>query len=196
MNIGDVIGRVSFAAQSPRPLIQVLWIDGPANCEPVPVCVVRCAMPTIESAKLYGHWLALWNGDFTFAEEVVASDCVIHHPSLADDPSDSRSGAERIAAMVREGRAPFQKLIFTLEVGPIEEDGLLAARWTGRGNYSGGMPHATASAGATVEFSGIDLLRLREGKVAEYWVSSDTLSLLQQLGALPSPVESKAGTGD
>jgi hypothetical protein len=43
-------------------------------------------------------------------------------------------------------------------------------------------------AGTAVEFAGIDLLRLRDGRFAEYRVSSDGLQLMAQLGALgPGP---------
>lgn len=142
-------------------------------------------MPTTESAKLYGHWLALWNGDLATAETIIAANCVIHHPRLANN--DPRSAIERISAMVRESRALFQKLIFTLDVGPIEEDDKLAARWTGRGSYAGGLSEASAPAGTAVSFSGIDLFRVREGKIAEYWSSSDALHLMEQLGAFPQP---------
>jgi hypothetical protein len=61
---------------------------------------------------------------------------------------------------------------------------MMAARWVGRGRYRGGMPGATAPAGTPVAFGGIDLLRARDGQFAEYWVSSDGLQLMVQLGAL------------
>jgi hypothetical protein len=61
---------------------------------------------------------------------------------------------------------------------------LVAARWAGRGRYRGGMPGATAAAGTPVAFGGIDLLRARGDRFAEYWVSSDGPALMGQLGAL------------
>jgi predicted ester cyclase len=33
-------------------------------------------------------------------------------------------------------------------------------------------------------FSGMDIMRIENGRVAEYWVSSDGLYLMAQLGAL------------
>jgi hypothetical protein len=35
-----------------------------------------------------------------------------------------------------------------------------------------------------VTFGGIDILRVQDGRFAEYWVSSDGLALMGQLGAL------------
>jgi hypothetical protein len=43
---------------------------------------------------------------------------------------------------------------------------------------------ATAAVGTPVSFGGIDLLRVEGGRFAEYWVSSDGLALMAQLGAL------------
>ncbi|HET9560100.1 MAG TPA: hypothetical protein VFS70_23425 [Actinomycetota bacterium] len=46
------------------------------------------------------------------------------------------------------------------------------------------MPGATAAAGTPGGFGGIDLRRARGDRFAEYWVSSDGLALMGQLGAL------------
>jgi hypothetical protein len=35
--------------------------------------------------------------------------------------------------------------------------------------------------------SGLELFRLADGKVVESWLAYDNLSLLQQLGAIPTP---------
>ncbi len=56
----------------------------------------------------------------------------------------------------------FSELTFELEVGPIAQGELLAARWTGTGRSDDGE----------TRFFGNDLLRLRDGLFAEYWVAS------------------------
>ena len=86
--------------------------------------------------------------------------------------------------LIGDGHAPFDGLTFEIEVGPVVEGDLVAARWAGRGRYQGGMPGATAAAGTPVAFGGIDLLRARGDRFAEYWVSSDGLALMGRLGAL------------
>jgi predicted ester cyclase len=82
------------------------------------------------------------------------------------------------------GRAPFSELTFAIEVGPIVEGDMLAARWIGRALYAGGIPGATAPEGTEVAFGGIDIMRVADGRLAEYWVSSDGIALMTQLGAL------------
>jgi predicted ester cyclase len=135
--------------------------------------------------RLYRRWLLeLWNGDLAVAEGLVTDDFVIHQARADGAASEDLRGPEAIGKMVGEGRAPFDGLTFELEVGPVTEGDMVAARWVGRGRYRGGMPGAAAAAGTPVRFGGIDLLRARDGRFAEYWVSSDGLELMAQLGAL------------
>ena len=54
--------------------------------------------------------------------------------------------------------------------------GLPGKKWGGR------IPDATAPAGMAVEFGGIDMKRVEQGKIAEYWVISDGAHLMAQLG--------------
>jgi predicted ester cyclase len=39
--------------------------------------------------------------------------------------------------------------------------------------------------GRSVEFSGVDIIRVEDGKVAEHWGAMDTMTLMQQIGAIP-----------
>jgi predicted ester cyclase len=134
---------------------------------------------------LYRRWLLeLWNGDLSVAEELVSGDFVVHQARADDAASEDLRGPEAIVKMVGEGHAPFDDLRFQIEVGPVVEGELVAARWAGRGRYRGGIPGASAPPGTPVAFGGMDLLRARDGRFAEYWVSSDGLALMAQLGAL------------
>jgi predicted ester cyclase len=138
-----------------------------------------------ELRRLYRRWmLELWNGDLAVAVELVTDDFVIHQARADGAGSDERRGPEAVVQLVRDGHAPFDGLTFEIEVGPVVEGDLVAARWAGRGRYRGGMPGATAAAGTPVAFGGIDLLRARGDRFAEYWISSDGLALMGQLGAL------------
>ena len=138
-----------------------------------------------ELRRLYRRWiLELWNGDLAVATELVTDDFVIHQARADGAGSDERRGPEAVVQLIGDGHAPFDGLTFEIEVGPVVEGDLVAARWAGRGRYRGGMPGATAAAGTPVAFGGIDLLRARGDRFAVYWVSSDGLALMGQLGAL------------
>jgi ketosteroid isomerase-like protein len=137
--------------------------------------------------RLYRRWmLELWNGDLAVAEELVTDDFVIHQARADGAASEEPRGPEAVRQTVHDGHAPFDDLTFQIEVGPVVEGDMVAARWVGEGRYRGGMPGATAAPGTPVAFGGIDLLRARDGRFAEYWVSSDGLQLMAQLGALGS----------
>ena len=134
---------------------------------------------------LYRRWLLeLWNGDESVAQEILADDFVIHQARAQPGESEALRGPQAGIELVRMGRAPFSELVFAIEVGPIVEGDMIAARWTAIGVYAGGMPGATAPEGTAVNFGGIDIMRVENGRLAEYWVSSDGVALMQQLGAL------------
>lgn len=126
-------------------------------------------------ADMYMRWIRMWNGEFDLASELVAPECVIHQP-----PNDFR-GPDGVRRMIEMGRAPFTRIVFRVEVEPIVEGNRLAARWTSTGQYAGGIPGAMAEPGTEATFGGIDIWRVQDGKIVEYWVSSDGLHLMAQL---------------
>ena len=66
------------------------------------------------------------------------------------------------------------------------EGDLVATRWTITGTHAGTMMGIPAT-GKKMQWMGIDLFRIENGKIAEEWVGDDMLGLMQQLGALPTP---------
>ena len=90
----------------------------------------------------------------------------------------------------RGWRSAFPDLVATVD-HLVAEDDMVAIRWTARGTNTGagnGIP----ATGKSVETSGCAMFRFEEGKVAEEWVSADSLGLMRQLGLLPQPSASPA----
>ncbi len=132
--------------------------------------------------QLYTRWMEMWNGDLDAADEIFADDCVTHPaPTTTGEPPVYR-GPDEMRRFVEQGRAIFREVAFRALDEPIVEGNRLACRWIGEGTYGGGMPGASAKAGTRISFGGIDVWRLENGKVAEYWVASDGLHLMAQLG--------------
>jgi hypothetical protein len=135
--------------------------------------------------SLYRRWLDdLWNGDPDRLEEIAAGlvteDFTGHWPGR---PGLVR-GPAALAEAVRQGRLPFRGLRFAVVVGPVAGGGLIAARWSARGAYEGGahaLPGVTAPPGTPVTFHGHDMLRVADGRLAEYWVISESEYLMDQL---------------
>ena len=70
-------------------------------------------------------------------------------------------------------------LIFIIEVGPVTDGNHVVVSWRARGTYRGGFPSTSdAAVGREVNFTGTDILRVADGKIAEYWLNSDNLLLL------------------
>lgn len=132
--------------------------------------------------ELYRRWMDMWNGDLDVADEIFAPECVTHPaPTTIGEPPVYR-GPSEMRTFVEQGRAIFAEVTFRTEDKPIVDGDHLACRWVGEGTYAGGMPGATAEPGTPISFRGIHVWRLENGKVAEYWVASDGLHLMAQLG--------------
>jgi hypothetical protein len=100
--------------------------------------------------RLYRRWmLELWNGDLSVAAEIVTDDFVVHQARADGARSEELRGPGAVVRMVREGHAPFEGLSFEIEVGPVVEGDLVAARWVGRGRYRGGPVTALATGSAS-----------------------------------------------
>lgn len=144
-------------------------------------------MAADDHGQVYARWLALWNGDLALAAALISPAFTLHQVGVSGPlDADQFRGPDGLVRLIQMSRAPFADLRFHLEVGPVAAGPMLAARWTGQGTYQGGLLGATAAAGTPVTFGGNDILRLEGGMVAEYWVSSDGLSLMAQLGAIPT----------
>ena len=128
-------------------------------------------------------WRRLWSGDLGLLEEIVADDIVVHAALMGGDGTDRFEGRAALGGWIGAMHAVMADLSFALEVGPIADAEHLVLRWRAQGVYRGGLPGVPdASAGRSVDFTGIDILRVAGGRVVEYWVNSDTLLLMQQLG--------------
>lgn len=129
-------------------------------------------------------WLRLWNGDFARAPGIISPGFRVHVALLDGGDGSSIRGVDGLVAWIGQTRAAFRDLRFTFEVPPLVDGRYASVRWTATGTYAGGFPGAKAQPGTVVTFTGTDTLRMRDGRFAEYWVNSDTLSLLTQLQAL------------
>jgi predicted SnoaL-like aldol condensation-catalyzing enzyme len=115
-------------------------------------------------------------GNVEFAQEVFAEDYLRHdlRPTAA---ASGPQGQQQIAAAFGPPSRP------ALARRPNAGRGdLVAARWTASGTNTGGWA-GQAATGKPATFSGVNIFRIRDGKVAEIWNHRDDLGLAQQLGA-------------
>lgn len=136
--------------------------------------------------ELWKSWSALWNGNLSIADEIIAANFVAHFAPIGNSP-DEVHGPDGLKQWIGATVGAFTNYSFTTMVGPLSDEDKVAGRWLFRGTYQGGIPGASSRAvGKQVEYAGMDLFRVEAGKIVEYWLCADTLQLLQQVGVIPS----------
>jgi steroid delta-isomerase-like uncharacterized protein len=117
-------------------------------------------------------------GDLAAAGELLAEDFAMQVPLPVTGP-----GSEAIKQVIMSCRAAFGGLHVTIE--DIFADGdKVTCRFTSRGTHTGefmGVPPT----GKAVSMTGIEIFRLRDGKIVELWGEANLMGLAQHLGALP-----------
>ena len=140
--------------------------------------------PPRAAEQLVEAWLRLWNGDYAEAVGLVAPEFRLHAALMDGGDGTAVDSPQAVVSWIATTRAVVPDLTFAVQVGPIVDGDRIALRWRAEGSYAGGPPGAGAPAGTRVDFTGTDILRVADGRLAEYWVNSDTLLLLTQLQAL------------
>jgi steroid delta-isomerase-like uncharacterized protein len=82
-------------------------------------------------------------------------------------------------------RAAFHDLNVTVDDIMAVED-RVTARFTARGIHKGefmGLPPT----GKAITMTGIEIFRIKDGKIVELWGEVNLMGLMQQLGILPAP---------
>lgn len=118
-------------------------------------------------------------GDESIADEILSPGFVNYStlPGVAPD-------AEGAKTLFRVMRGAFPDLHVTIEDMLCDGDKVVT-RQTFTGTHLGtylGVP----ATGRRVAWGVIDILRLKEGRAIEHWSEANVLSLLEQIGGLPS----------
>ena len=109
--------------------------------------------------------------------ELVAEDCVDHHipPELPKGPQ----GAEKWFRTVFAGLSDIRVTLYDLFAAGDK----VAARFLVSGTHDGeflGIP----ATGNAVAFQAMAIVHLADGKIVEWWETGDSLTMMQQLGAV------------
>lgn len=113
-------------------------------------------------------------------DDVLAVD--VHMPKVMPGLPAGLEGAKEVHRISLKGMPDFHTHIDDM----VAEDDKVVARVTMTGTHTGdfwGMP----ATGKRVEFSGMYMVRIIDGKIVEHWGEEDGVALLQQLGFMPAP---------
>lgn len=129
--------------------------------------------------RVFEEWFA--TGDDLVADQLYAEDYQHHDPSL---PPEAQHGREAYKQGVKMFYTAFPDATMTYDQ-LIAEGDKVAMRWSFAGTHQGqlmGIPPT----GRPVTITGIQILRLDNGKIVEGWANFDALGLMQQLGVVPA----------
>lgn len=119
-------------------------------------------------------------GNVSIADHMFTPDFAFHFPGVPV-PMD-RNGWAQLTQAFQMG-FPNQD---TTTNDLLAEGDRVAARFTFHGTQSGTFQQIPPT-GKAVTMTGMAIWRLADGKIAEHWVETDALGMLQQLGVVPMP---------
>ncbi len=122
-------------------------------------------------------------GNMGIVGEIFAPD-FIEHEQLPPGIPNGREGVKVLTTMLRSAFPDFKATIDDI----LAEGDKVVIRMTWSGTHKGEFMGVPAT-GKRVSFGVIDIIRITNGKLVEHWGQMDSMSLMQQLGAIPAPVE-------
>lgn len=118
-------------------------------------------------------------GDLDAIEDVYAQDYV-NHTTLAE--GDLR-GPDAVRGVVTAFRTGFPDVNVVID-DVIAAGDKVVARLTGYGTHTGEFL-GLAPTGKKIEVRIISIFRIADGKIVERWENMDTMTLMQQIDAIP-----------
>ena len=125
--------------------------------------------------RLYAE--VMGKGNMSEADELLSTNYVEH----LHVPTPGREGLKQLVMMVLSA---FPDIHPTVEDAVAEGD-RVAVRVVARGTHQNAFMGILPS-GKAVEWREMHIYRVAGGKIVEHWGEIDQLSLLQQIGAIPS----------
>jgi predicted ester cyclase len=121
----------------------------------------------------------LQEGRLEVLDEIACPDHVEHYPFPGQ--AQGVEGLKQRASMVRAAFDP----TFTIE-HLIAEGDKVAVMWSSRSEHVGEW-FGFSPTGKSVTFRGMDILLLKDRRLAEHWDAVDGTDFLVAVGALPAP---------
>ena len=123
----------------------------------------------------------VWNkGRADAISEMLAEDAVVH--GLTDDTANPLRGPAGFLPFHAQFREAFPNIEVIIE-DQIAEGDRVATRCSVRGKHEGDSLGFGATQ-AAVEFTGIAITRIKDGKFVEAWNNFDFMKMYQQLGTI------------
>jgi steroid delta-isomerase-like uncharacterized protein len=135
--------------------------------------------PSEVSRAVTERWVAqvLCGHDSGSIAAIVSPHVLIHPTAMPGEAT--YHGPAGVSAWLAQQWSAFPDLTVTDHFAVACRD-IVAVRWTVRGT-SGGEYMGLPATGRTVEFTGVSMYRIEDGRIAEIWDTRNTLGILHQL---------------
>lgn len=125
-------------------------------------------------------------GRLELVDELLSPDYVEHAvmpPGMTPDRNGVKQQVEMYRRAFPDGRVTVEDT--------IAEGDMVVVRWSGVGTHQADLFGAPAT-GRRVTVTGIDINRMKDGRIVEHWGEVDLAGMLQQVGAMPMPAAAGA----
>lgn len=140
------------------------------------------AMAEAQAKATVSLVLQFWNeGNLDLAEQIYAPDVVRHDYGLKKD----FAGLDAQKDLVTQNRTSFPDLRLTIDEMIVMGD-TIAMRWTLSGTNNGPIGEIPAT-GNKVQFPGVSVVHMVNGKAIEIWDVYNQLDIMEQLGFTAAP---------
>ena len=135
-----------------------------------------------ENKQLVRRWFEeVWNkGRAEAIDEMFDANGIAH--GLSDDPANPIKGPRDFRPFHTVFREAFPNMEIVVE-DTVAEGDKVAARCSVRAKHEGEFLGRAATA-SPVDFTGITIVRIRDGKIVEAWNNFDFMTLHRQVGLL------------
>ena len=139
-------------------------------------------MSAEENKAIVRRFWKVWEaGNIGLVDDLVAPEYVNHNPGMPNQP-EGPEGIKAVVNMFRGGMPDLRVVIDDM----VAEGDKVAVRYKIEGTHVGDL-FGVPPTGRRVSIESVTIERVSEGKIREHWRVTDTLDMMQQLGAIPTP---------
>ena len=139
-------------------------------------------MSAEESKATMRRYLGVFEqGNIDLLDELLAPDYTNHSPATPDLPTGPE-GVKAVVSMFRSGMPDLRVVVEDM----IAEGDKVATRYTLEGTHEGEL-FGVPPTGRRLSIKSITVERVSDGRIRDHWRITDTLDMMQQLGAIPTP---------
>jgi steroid delta-isomerase-like uncharacterized protein len=133
-----------------------------------------------ENKALARRWLEeVWNKvNLDAVDELCTTNFSFNY--AAPRASSDQEGYKKTVAMLTAGVSDIK----TTAEDMVAEGDKVAVRWKGSAKHTGEFMGVTGT-GKQITWTGISIIHIEDGKIAEEWGEMDMLGMMQQVGIIP-----------